>query len=292
MVVGSAFGGVTTLMSAYDQYRTSGTRRVSPHAIAAMLPNSPAAAVAIELGATGGTYAPSSACASGAEALAIGLALIRSGVVDIVVAGAAEAPIHPTPMAAFAAARALSSSTAAPAEIFRPFDRDRMGFVMSEGAAVLILESEPHASHHSARVYCRLSGSGSASDAYHPTRPDPNGAAAIRAMAHAVADAGCVITDIDHVNVQASSTTVGDHTEACALLRLFGSADAMPAVTANKGALGHLLGASGAVESVFTVLAIADRVVPATLNLTRPDGPALPVVVGAPAVRRTFHWPR
>jgi 3-oxoacyl-[acyl-carrier-protein] synthase II len=236
-----------------------------------IMPNGSVAAIALELNAQAGAHAPVSACASGAEALAVGLDMIRNGRADVVVCGGAEAVVHPLPIAAFAAMRALSSRHDDPASASRPFDKQRDGFVLGEGAAVLVIESGEHAIARGATVYAVLAGAGTSSDAHHIAAPDPDGAGAGRAMSAALRDAGLEPHDIAHLNAHATSTPAGDVAEAIAMRRAFGQHVDSIAVTATKSCTGHLLGAAGALEAAVTCLALRDRTVPAIRNLDDPD---------------------
>jgi 3-oxoacyl-[acyl-carrier-protein] synthase II len=232
-----------------------------------LMPNGPAAAVSIELGARAGTHTPVSACASGAEAIGLAMEMIRNGRADIVVAGGTEAAMHPMPIAGFAAMQALSTRNDDPEGASRPYDTGRDGFVLGEGAAVIVLESEAHAKARGARIYAEVCGVGMSSDAYHIAAPDPEGAGASRAMRAAVESAGLSPKDIIHINAHATSTPVGDIAESNAIRRAFGDeVDHMP-VSATKSMTGHLLGAAGALETILTVLAIHHRLAPATINL-------------------------
>jgi 3-oxoacyl-[acyl-carrier-protein] synthase II len=271
VVVSSGVGGLTTLLEQYDVLRTRGARRVSPFTVPMIMPNGPAAAVALELSARAGAHAPVSACASGAEAIAMGLDLIRGGRADIVVCGGAEAVVHPLPMAAFAAMRALSGRHDDPRGASRPFDKQRDGFVLAEGAAILVLEAADHAAARNARSYARLAGAGMANDAHHVAAPDPTGSGAAAAITTALRDADLSPADIAHVNAHATSTPAGDIAEAAALRVALGSSVDAIAVTATKSCTGHLLGAAGALEAAVTCLALRDRVVPAIRNLDDPD---------------------
>jgi 3-oxoacyl-[acyl-carrier-protein] synthase II len=239
-----------------------------------IMPNGPAATVALELSARAGAHAPVSACASGAEAIAVGLDMIRSRRADVVVCGGTEAVVHPLPMAAFAAMRALSSRHDDPKGASRPFDKQRDGFVLGEGAAILVLEAADHARARRARTYARLAGAGMANDAHHVAAPDPVGTGAAAAMSAALTDAGLAPADVEHVNAHATSTPAGDLAEVAALRIVFGDAIDRVAVTATKSCTGHLLGAAGALEAALTCLALRDRQVPAIRNLDDPDDEA------------------
>ncbi|BAL89651.1 putative 3-oxoacyl-ACP synthase [Actinoplanes missouriensis 431] len=264
VVIGTGIGGVTTLLGQDDLIEEKGPQKVSPLIIPMMMPNGPAAWVSIELGAKAGTYTPVSACASGAEALALGARLIRSGEADVVVAGGAEACITPLTIAGFAQARTLSKRDDEPERASRPFDVDRDGFVLGEGAGVVVMERADFAAARGARVVGRLAGFGVTSDAHHITGPDPAGTGQIRSIRASVATAGLTPADVDHVNCHATSTVVGDVGEAAAIQAALGD-DVV--LTAPKSALGHLVGAAGAVESIITLLTLRDGVIPATLNL-------------------------
>lgn len=266
--VGSGIGGATTLLAQDDILEASGPRRVSPHTIPMLMPNGPAAWVGLELGAKAGVHTVASACATGAEAIALGLDIIRAGRADVVVAGGTEAVIHPLPIAGFSSMRAMSTRNDEPERASRPWDSGRDGFVLGEGAGVVILERADHAAARGARVYARLAGAGITSDAYDIVQPHAEGEGAIRAIARAVADADVARTDIVHVNAHATSTPVGDMLEIGALRQAVGD---HPVLTATKSMTGHLLGAAGALESIATILAIRDGVIPPTINLDDPD---------------------
>ena len=281
VALASGIGGVWTLLSAYDTLKEKGPRRVMPLTVPMLMPNGPAAAVGLEVGARGGVITPVSACASGAEALANGLELIRDGKADIVVTGGTEAIIHPLPIAGFAAMQALSTRNDDPVAASRPYDSDRDGFVIGEGAAVLVLEAYEHAVARGAKIYGELAGAGLTSDGYHIAAPEPEGVGAARAIRAALESADARPSDVVHLNAHATSTPVGDLAELKAIRAALGAATDQVAVSATKSMTGHLLGAAGALESIFTVLALRDEVAPPTINLDRPD-PALDVdVVGA-----------
>jgi 3-oxoacyl-[acyl-carrier-protein] synthase II len=282
VVMGSGIGGVWTLLDQWDVLREKGPRRVYPLAVPMLMPNGPVAAVSLDLGARAGAHTPVSACASGAEGMAYAAEMIRSGRADVVVAGGAEAAIHPLPIAGFAAMQALSTRNDEPEKASRPYDTARDGFVLGEGAAVIVLESEEHAKARGAQIYAVLAGIGMSADAHHITAPEPNGAGASRAMKQAVESAGLSLGDIDHINAHATSTPVGDVAEANAIVRAFGDelAGGIP-VSGTKSMTGHLLGAAGALEALLTILAVRDRVAPATTNIDNLDPAiALDVVRG------------
>jgi 3-oxoacyl-[acyl-carrier-protein] synthase II len=272
VVLGSGIGGALTLLAQNEVLQTKGPRAVSPHVVPMLMPNGPAATVGLALGARAGVHTPVSACASGAEALAVALELLRSGRADVVVTGGAEACVHPLPMAGFAQMRALSTRHDEPEAASRPYDKGRDGFVLGEGAGVLVLETEAHAAARGARVHGYLAGAGMAADAHHVTAPDPAGFGAARSVRLALADAGVSATDIGHVNAHATSTPLGDLAEARALGLALGSH--RPAVTATKSCTGHLLGAAGAVEAIATLVALRDGLVPPVRNLDDLDDEA------------------
>lgn len=274
----TGIGGVWTLLDAWDTLREKGPRRVLPMTVPMLMPNGAAAAVSLDLGARAGAHTPVSACASGTEALELGMELIRSGKADVVMAGGAEAAIHPLPLAAFSSMQALSRRNDDPEHASRPYDRDRDGFVMGEGAGALVLEAEEHALARGARIYGELAGAAVTADAYHITAPDPEGLGATRALKAALFDARALPDDVVHINAHATSTPVGDKPEYTALKAALGDHVDNVAVSATKSQTGHLLGASGAVEAVMTVLAVYERRAPVTINLEHQD-PEIPLDV-------------
>jgi 3-oxoacyl-[acyl-carrier-protein] synthase II len=281
VVFGTGIGGALTLLGQDDILEEKGPKRVSPFTIPMLMPNGPAAAVGLAIGARGGVHAPVSACASGAEAIRWGLDLLRFDRADVVLVGGAEACVHPLPMAGFAAMRAMSTRNDEPERASRPFDKARDGFVLGEGAAALVLERGDAARARGARIHARLAGAGGTADGYDLVAPHPEGEGAGRAIAAAVRDAGLTPADIGHVNAHATSTPVGDTAEAAAIRNTIGE---HALVTATKSQTGHLLGAAGALESVFTILALRDQIVPATANLDDPDDD--PAVQSLDIVRR------
>lgn len=270
-VVSSGIGGIWTTLDAWDTLREKGARRVLPMTVPMLMPNSPAAYVELELGARAGAHALVSACASGAEAIGYAVEMIRSGRADVVVAGGTEAAIHPMPLAAFAASRTLSTRNDDPAGASRPYDLARDGFVLGEGAGIVVLESAAYAAARGARVYARISGVGLSSDGYHITSPEPEGRGQVAAMESALKDAGISTADVVHVNAHATSTVVGDLIEARGVRKVLGADADRVALSATKSMTGHLLGGAGALETIFTVLALADRKAPPTINVTDPD---------------------
>jgi 3-oxoacyl-[acyl-carrier-protein] synthase II len=267
----TGIGGVWTLLDAYDVLKERGPRRVLPMTVPMLMPNGPAAAIGMDISARAGVRTAVSACASGTEAIANAFNRIRNGEVDVVVAGGSEAAIHPLPIAAFAAMQALSKRNDAPEKASRPYDIDRDGFVMGEGGGALVLESEEHALARGAKIYAEVVGASVTSDAYHITAPDPEGSAAARAMIGAIEQSGSTSSDVVHINAHATSTPVGDIAEYNALKRVFGDHLPKIAVSATKSSTGHLLGGAGAIEAIFTVLALHERTAPPTINLDNPD---------------------
>lgn len=261
--IGTGIGGVQTLLREDDEMERSGPRRVSPRTVPMLMPNAAAALVSIAYGARAGSYTPVSACSSGAEAIALGARLIRAGEADVVITGGTEAAITPITVAGFAQARSLSRHDGDPASASRPFAADRSGFVLGEGAAVVVLESAEHAARRGARIRAMLAGVGIASDAHHLTAPAADGAGQISAMRKALAQADLAPDRIGHVNAHATGTEVGDAAEAIAIREVFGRAT----VTAPKAALGHLFGAAGAIEALIAVLSAERGIIPPTRNL-------------------------
>lgn len=274
----TGIGGVWTLLDAWDTLRERGPRRVLPMTVPMLMPNGPGAAIGMDLHARAGIRTVVSACASSTEALVNAYDRLQAGHADIIIAGGSEAAIHPLPIAAFASMQALSKRNDDPTAASRPYDINRDGFVLGEGAAALVVETEDHARARGARIYAELLGGAVTSDAYHITAPDPEGSAAARAMTAAIRNAGADLGDVSHINAHATSTPVGDIAEYNALRRVFGSLlDGIP-VSATKASTGHLLGGAGAIEALFTVLALSDRVAPPTINLTDQD-PSIPLDV-------------
>jgi len=277
VAMASGIGGVTTLLSNYDFLMSKGPRRVSPLAIPMLMPNSPAANIGLAIGARAGVHTPVSACASGNEAIALGIDMIRLGRADVVVVGGTEAAVHALPMAAFGQMMALSKRNDDPEAASRPWDKGRDGFVLGEGAAALVLESEEHARARGARVYAEAAGAGITADSHDIAQPDPVGRGATRAMKMSLREAEMNAEDVVHINAHATSTPQGDLAEAGAIKNALGSAASGVLLTSTKSMTGHLLGAAGALESVATVLALHHRVVPGTINLDDPEDTGLEI---------------
>jgi 3-oxoacyl-[acyl-carrier-protein] synthase II len=282
VVIGTGIGGVLTLLASYDMLLEKGPRRVHPLAIPMLMPNSSAAHVGLDLGARAGVHTPVSACASGAEAMSFAVDMIRSGRADVVVAGGTEAAIHPLNLAAFSQMQALSTRNDEPERASRPYDKGRDGFVLGEGAGVVVLETAEHAKARGAKIYAEIASAGITSDAHHIAAPDPVGRGAARAMQMAIAAAGISASDVVHVNAHATSTPAGDVAEAHAMNAVLGEGS-KACVSATKSMTGHLLGAAGAIETIATVLALHNRLAPPTVNLEDPDdNVTIDVVRGEP----------
>jgi 3-oxoacyl-[acyl-carrier-protein] synthase II len=278
VVIASGIGGVITLLDQFDNLKEKGARGVSPHTVPMLMPNGPAANVGLELQAKAGVHTPVSACASGAEAIGYAFEMIKSNRADIIVSGGVEAAIHQLPMAGFAAMKALSTRNDAPERASRPYDRDRDGFVLGEGGGILILEEYEHAKARGAKIYCEIAGQGLTSDGYHIAAPDPEGSGVQRAIKFALENSGLSTKDIVHLNAHATSTPAGDVAEANALRKALGADADHVAVSATKSMTGHLLGGAGAIESVFIVKALQDRLAPPTINIENLD-PAVTIDV-------------
>lgn len=267
----TGIGGVWTLLDAFDTLKERGPRRVLPMTVPMLMPNGPAAAIGMDLHARAGVHTAVSACASGNEAIANAFHRIARGEVDMVVAGGAEAAIHPLPIAAFAAMHALSRRNDDPQSASRPYDMNRDGFVMGEGAGSLVLESLEGAQARGAKIYCEIVGGSVTSDAFHITAPDPEGSGAARAILKALEQAGAKPSDVEHVNAHATSTPVGDIAEYTAIRNTFGDHTENLVVSATKSSTGHLLGGAGAIEAIFTILALTQQQVSPTINLDSQD---------------------
>lgn len=267
----TGIGGVWTLLDAWDTLRERGPRRVLPMTVPMLMPNGPAAAIGMDLGARGGERTVVSACASSTEAIANAYDHLQAGLADVVIAGGSEAAIHPLPIAAFAAMQALSKRNDDPQRASRPYDVDRDGFLLGEGAAALVIETLEHAQARGAKIYAEVLGGSITSDAYHITAPDPEGTAAARAMRTTIENAGHTLADVSHINAHATSTPVGDVAEYNAMRAVFGDGLAGIPVSATKASTGHLLGGAGAIEALFTVKALSERVAPPTINVDNLD---------------------
>ena len=270
-VVASGIGGVTTLLDQYDVLREKGVRKVSPHTVPMLMPNGPAANVGLEVGARAGVHTPVSACASGAEAIGYAIEMIRTGRADVVIAGGTEASIHPLPIAAFGNMMAMSKNNDDPQGASRPFDVNRNGFVMGEGSGVIVLESAEHAAARGARVYAEAVGQGISADSHHITQPEPSGNGIAHALQNLLENNDLKPAEIAHINAHATSTPQGDVAELKALRKVFGDDVDHMAVSATKSMTGHLLGGTGGVETVASVLALYHRIAPPTINIDELD---------------------
>jgi len=274
----TGIGGVWTLLDAWDTLRDKGARRVLPMTVPMLMPNAAAAAVSMALNARAFARTDVSACASSTEAIANAYEHLQLGLADVVIAGGTESAIHPITVASFASMQALSKRNDSPATASRPYDVTRDGFVMGEGAASIVLETEEHAKARGARIYAELAGTGVTSDSYHITAPDPEGWGASRAVRAALQQADASPDDVTHINAHATSTPVGDIAEYKALLAVFGDRAHEIPVSATKASTGHLLGGTGALEAIFAILAVQQRLAPPTINLTEQD-PEIPLDV-------------
>ncbi|GHA68147.1 3-oxoacyl-[acyl-carrier-protein] synthase 2 [Streptomyces termitum] len=270
-VIASGIGGVTTLLDQYDVLKEKGVRRVSPHTVPMLMPNGPSANVGLEVNARAGVHTPVSACASGAEAIGYAVEMIRTGRADVVVAGGTEAAIHPLPIAAFANMMAMSKNNESPTTASRPYDTGRDGFVLGEGAGVVILESEEHAKARGARIYCEALGQGLSADSHHIAQPEPSGRGIAAALQHLLDSTDLKPSEIVHLNAHATSTPQGDVAEIKALRKVLGEDLDHVAVSATKSMTGHLLGGAGGIETVATVLALHHRLAPPTINVDELD---------------------
>ena len=271
VVVSSGIGGVASTLNAYDTLHEKGWQRLSPFTVPMLMPNGAAGWISIELNAQAEVHTTVSACASGAEAVGYAIDMIRAGRADVVLAGGTEAAIIPLNVAAFAAMRALSTRNDEPERASRPFDKGRDGFLLGEGAGLMVLESEEHAARRGATVHAVAAGFGYSSDAHHIAQPEPQGTGSVKAIQRALADSGLSPDQFVHVNAHATSTPAGDVVEGQAIARALGGAAPGVVVSATKSMTGHLLGGAGAVEAVATILALREHVAPPTINLDDPD---------------------
>ncbi len=275
----TGIGGLWTLLDAWDTLREKGPRRVMPLTVPMLMPNAASAAVSMALDARAFARTVVSACASSTESIASAYEHLQLDLADIVIAGGAESCVHPITLASFSSMQALSRRNDDPATASRPYDVDRDGFVMGEGAASIVMETEEHAKARGAKIYAEIAGAGVTSDSYHITAPDPEGRGAARAVFAALKQADASVDDVTHINAHATSTPVGDIAEYKALLAVFGDRVHGIPLSATKAAHGHLLGGTGALEAIFAILAVKERVAPPTINIANLD-PEIPLSVG------------
>jgi 3-oxoacyl-[acyl-carrier-protein] synthase II len=269
--IGSGMGGLPIIESEYQKILDKGPGRVSPFFIPAAITNLASGQASIQYGIKGPNYSITSACATGAHSIGEAYNYIRMGTCDYMLAGGTESTVCPLGLAGFASMRALSTRNDDPTKASRPFDKDRDGFVLSEGAAILVLESLEHAQKRGAQILCEVSGYGASSDAFHMTNPAPNGEGGARAMRMALKDAGLQPQDIQYINAHGTSTPVGDELETAGIKSIFGDSAKKLWVSSTKSMTGHTLGAAGAIESAFCVMALKDQIVPPTINLENPS---------------------
>jgi 3-oxoacyl-[acyl-carrier-protein] synthase II len=271
VMIGTGIGGISTILSQVEEMLLKGPDRVSPFLVPMMLPDTAAGQVAIQFGLKGPNLCPVSACATGSHAVGEAAEWVRRGAADVVLAGSAEAAIISVAIAGFNSMTAISTRNDAPEKASRPFDKNRDGFVVGEGAGVLVLEELEHALARGARIYAEVLGYGASADAYHITAPEETGAGAAQAMQVALAQAGLRPDQIDYINAHGTSTLLNDKSETAAIKRVFGEAAYHVAISSTKSMTGHLLGAAGAVEAVIAAKVIAECVIPPTINYETPD---------------------
>lgn len=271
VLVGVGMGGISTLEEAHENFLHYGVRRISPFMVPRLIANMAPGQIAIRFGAKGVNYVATSACASGGHAIGEAARLIRFGVQDAMLAGGAEAAVTPLSIGGFAAMRALSTRNDEPERACRPFDRERDGFILSEGAGMLVLEEREAAIGRGARIYAEIAGYGANADAFHITTPAPEGAGAARCMRLALADGGIAPTEVDYINAHGTSTPYNDVNETQAIKQVFGNHARSLMVSSTKSMTGHLLGAAGAIEAAYSALTIHHGVVPPTINYEYPD---------------------
>lgn len=271
VIFGSGVGGIETLEEQSKVLAEKGPGRVSPHFVPMMIANMGAGQVAINFGLSGPNITTVTACASSSNALGDAFKMLQWGHADVIIAGGAEAPITPLAMAGFCSMKAMSARNDAPEKASRPFDLQRDGFVSSEGAAVLVLETLEHALRRGARIYAEFAGYGSSCDAYHMVAPDPEGRGATNSMLEAIKDAGMSIEEIDYINAHATSTPPGDKAEVTAIKKVFGARAGKLVISSTKSMTGHLLGAAGSLEAAVCILAIKHGIIPPTINYEYPD---------------------
>jgi 3-oxoacyl-[acyl-carrier-protein] synthase II len=271
VIIGSGIGGLQTLMDQHNVFLSKGPKRVSPFLIPMMIADMASGLVSIRYKLRGPNLCTVSACASANHSIGEAFKCIERGDAEVMVCGGAEAPIVPLGVAGFVSMKAVTTRNDEPEKASRPFDRDRDGFVISEGAAALVIESEEHAVKRGARIYATIAGYGASADAYHIAAPEPTGVGAYLCMRNALADAGISIEEIDYINAHGTSTPVGDGAEVNAIKRLFGERAYKLKMSSNKSMIGHLLGAAGGVEAIATIFTINNGIIPPTINLENPE---------------------
>ncbi len=271
VLIGSGIGGLPGIEKGYQSFLDGGPRKISPFFVPSNIINMISGNLSIKYGIRGPNYAIVSACSTGAHSIGLAARHIERGDVDVMIAGGSEFATSPTGIGGFASARALSTRNDEPERASRPWDKDRDGFVLSDGAGVVVLEELEHARRRGARIYAELAGFGMNSDAYHMTSPSPNGEGAADCMALALADGGINADEVQYINAHGTSTPAGDKAETDAVKRLFGDHAYRLAMSSTKSMVGHMLGAAGGVEAVFTILALRDQIAPPTINLDTPD---------------------
>jgi 3-oxoacyl-[acyl-carrier-protein] synthase II len=271
VIVGAGIGGLRVIEQQHEILLKNGPDRVSPFLIPMLIPDIAAGHISIQYGFKGVNFCTVSACASGAHALAVALNMIRNGIADVIITGGTESCITPLGLAGFCSMKALSTRNEQPEKASRPFDKERDGFVMGEGAGIVILESLEHAKKRGAKIYCEFIGAGMSCDAYHITAPDPDGYGAYLSMKYALQDAKISPEEIDYINAHGTSTPLNDKSETLAIKKLLGEKAYKTPVSSIKSMIGHLLGAAGAVEFISTCLTIKEGIIPPTINYEYPD---------------------
>ena len=271
VIIGSGIGGLPLIEETHSKLLERGPSRISPFFIPGLIVNLAAGQVSIRFGAKGPSSAPATACATGAHAIGDAMKVIRHDEADVMIAGGTEAVVSPLAVGGFSAMRALSTRNDEPQRASRPWDADRDGFVMGEGAGIVILEEREHAIARGAKIYCEITGYGMTSDAYHITSPSEDGDGMMRVMGRALKDAGLDPSAIDYINAHGTSTSVGDKTETVAIKRLFGDQAYKVAISSTKSMTGHLLGAAGGIESAFAAKVVETGIIPPTINYETPD---------------------
>ena len=271
VMLGCGIGGITTLLAEHVVLRNRGARRISPYFVTKLIANIAGGQIAIKWDLQGSNQTVNSACASATDAIGLALRVIQSGTADIMVAGGTEASIRDLPLAGFSKIRALCNTADPPQSASRPFDKDRSGFIMGEGAGIIVLETEEHAKSRGATILGELAGYGSTNDAFHVTQPSEGGAGAVKAMQLAMEDAGAEPEEVDYINAHGTSTPFNDKNETVAIKTVFGDHARKLKISSTKSMTGHLLGASGGIEAIAALKAIEKQIIPPTINYMTPD---------------------